>query len=88
MLTLTPRELSSLLEKSPNTIELIDVRGADEYEEVHISEALLIPLPMLPIRMSEIDKTKQVIFICRSGARSAQACTFIEKDEVKAYNLS
>ncbi len=88
MLTLTPKELSSLLETSPQTLTLIDVRGAEEYEEVHIPQAVLIPLPVLPLRMNEVDKTKQVIFICRSGGRSGQACSLAEKEGIKAYNLS
>jgi rhodanese-related sulfurtransferase len=78
MLTLTPKELSSLLEKSPEKIELIDVRGTGEYEEVHIPEAKNIPLHILPLKMGEIDTTKQIIFICRSGGRSGQACSFAE----------
>lgn len=78
MLTLTPKELSSLLEKSPEKIELIDVRGTGEYEEVHIPEAKNIPLHILPLKMDEIDTTKQIIFICRSGGRSGQACSFAE----------
>lgn len=67
MLTLTPKELSLLLETSPEAITLIDVRNIDEYEEIHIPEALLIPLHLLPLRQGEIDRTKQIIFICRSG---------------------
>jgi rhodanese-related sulfurtransferase len=78
MLTISPKELSSLLEKSPEKIELIDVRGTGEYEEVHIPEAKNIPLHILPLKMGEIDTTKQIIFICRSGGRSGQACSFAE----------
>jgi rhodanese-related sulfurtransferase len=88
MLTLTPKELSALLEKSPQTIDLIDVRGTGEYDEVHIPATRNIPLPVLPLRMKEIDTTKQVIFICRSGGRSGQACSFAEKEGIKSYNLS
>lgn len=87
MLTLTPKELNSLLEKSPEKIELIDVRGTGEYEEVHIPEARNIPLHILPLRMGEIDTTKQIIFICRSGGRSGQACQFAEWSSIKSYNL-
>ena len=87
MLTISPKDLSSLLEKSPEKIDLIDVRWTGEYAEVHIPEARNIPLHILPMRMSEVDKTKQVIFICRSGGRSSQACMFAEKDGIKAYNL-
>ena len=87
MLTLTPKELTSLLEKTPEKVDLIDVRGTGEYSEVHIPEARNIPLHLLPMRMNEIDKTKQVIFICRSGGRSGQACLFAENAGTKAYNL-
>ena len=87
MLTLTPKELASLLEKSPNTINLIDVRGTWEYAEVHIPEAHNIPLHLLPMRMNELDTSKQIIFICRSGGRSGQACTFAMHASIQAYNL-
>ena len=66
MLNITPKELSTLLEKTPEKIDLIDVRGTGEYTEVHISEARNIPLHLLPMRMNEIQKNKQVVFICRS----------------------
>ncbi len=88
MLTLAPKELSSLLQSSPEKFDLIDVRGTGEYAEVHIPLARNIPLHILPMRMNEVDKTKQVIFICRSGARSGQACSIAEKNGIKAYNLS
>ncbi len=88
MLTLTVKELNSLLEKSPEKIDLIDVRGMGEYAEVCIPRARNIPLHILPIRMNEVDKTKQIIFICRSGGRSGQACSLAEKEGIKVYNLS
>lgn len=87
MLTISPKELSSLLEKSANTIDLIDVRGTGEYTEVHIPEARNIPLHLLPMRLSELDKSKKIIFICRSGGRSGQACSFAEWESISAYNL-
>ncbi len=88
MLTITPKELAELITKSPGTLELIDVRGTGEYAEVHIPEARNIPLHLLPVRLSEIDAKKKVIMICRSGARSGQACTFAEQNNIIAYNLT
>jgi len=87
MLTINPKELSSLLEKSPEKIELIDVRGTGEYEEVHIPEAKNIPLHILPLQFHEIDTKKQIIFICRSGGRSGQACSFANESHIQSYNL-
>lgn len=87
MLTITPKELNSLIEKTPEKIELIDVRGTWEYDEVHIGEVKNIPLHLLPMRMNEIDSKKQIIFICRSGGRSGQACSFADKSNISSYNL-
>lgn len=87
MLTLTPRELNTLLDKTPDTIDLIDVRGTGEYAESHIPEARNIPLHLLPMRLSELDKNKQTIFICRSGGRSWQACSFVANNDITWYNL-
>ncbi len=88
MLTISPKELVSLLEKSPEKIDLIDVRWAGEYAEVHIPAARNIPLHLLPLRMNEVSKTKQVVCICRSGARSGQGCSLAEAEGIKCYNLS
>lgn len=88
MLAITPKELNSLLEKTPEKIELIDVRGTGEYEEVHIEEARNIPLHILPMKMNELDTKKQIIFICRSGGRSGQACSFASRSNIESYNLA
>jgi glyoxylase-like metal-dependent hydrolase (beta-lactamase superfamily II)/rhodanese-related sulfurtransferase len=61
---------------------LLDVRQPDEYsgELGHVPGAILIPLPELPERLSEIEsyKGKKVIAICRSGSRSAKAAVLLK----------
>jgi len=61
---------------------LLDVRQPDEYsgELGHVPGAILIPLPELPARLSEIEsyKGKRVIAICRSGSRSAKATVLLK----------
>jgi rhodanese-related sulfurtransferase len=60
---------------------LLDVRQPDEYasELGHLPGAILIPLPELPARLSEIEsyREKRVIAICRSGSRSAKATALL-----------
>jgi rhodanese-related sulfurtransferase len=60
---------------------LLDVRQPDEYtgELGHVPGAILIPLPELPSRLSEIEsyRDKQVIAICRTGNRSAKATALL-----------
>ncbi len=61
---------------------LLDVRQPDEYvgELGHVPGSILIPLPELPARLSEIERyrKKRVIAICRSGSRSAKATVLLK----------
>lgn len=85
--TITPKELITLLDTIPESIELIDVRSLSEYDTYHIREARHIPLHIIPLRMNEIDCNKKIIFICQSGGRSAQACMFFLQNNINATNL-
>jgi len=58
---------------------LLDVREQSEWNEGHISGAVLIPLAQLSTRLSEIPADSDVLIICRSGNRSAQA-----RDQLRA----
>ena len=52
---------------------LLDVRTQQEWNEQHIDGAVLIPLDELPSRISEVPADQDVLIICRSGNRSAEA---------------
>ena len=52
---------------------LVDVRMPDEYEEMHVAGAVLIPLPELAQRADEVPKGERVYVICASGGRSLAA---------------
>jgi rhodanese-related sulfurtransferase/rubrerythrin len=52
---------------------LVDVRQPREYEEGHIAGAVLIPLPELERGFPELPPDRELIFYCRSGARSMAA---------------
>lgn len=56
--------------------EPIDVRAESEFGGPlgHIVGARLIPLPELSRRTDEIPRGRQLLLVCRSGARSAKAC--------------
>lgn len=69
--TLNPEDLSELV-----NFQIIDVRTSDEYtgELGHIQSAQLVTLgPDLKLYLEKIDKSKSIIFVCRSGVRSGQA---------------
>lgn len=60
-------------------LRLIDVREADEFAEVHVKEAELLPLTKICEGQIPEDDGRPIIVICRSGGRSAQACAIFEK---------
>jgi len=62
-------------------IQIIDVREPAEFADDlgRIAGARLIPLSGLSSRLGEIDRTRPVVTVCRSGARSAQAVVLLQK---------
>lgn len=72
---LAPRELQQLLEPqaAENKPHIVDVREPDEFAAGHLNGARNIPLGALPARLSEIPTPGIVVFVCRSGMRSARA---------------
>ncbi len=57
---------------------LVDVREQNEFDEVHAEGAQLIPLSEFETRYAELPKDRELVMICRSGARSARAGEFLK----------
>ncbi|MCG6893556.1 MAG: ferritin-like domain-containing protein [Desulfobacteraceae bacterium] len=69
---------------------LVDVRQPGEYEAGHIAGAVLLPLPELENRLSELASDRELIFYCRSGSRSMAAATLASEAQISSapiYNL-
>ena len=62
-------------------VQLIDVREPDEFNDAlgHLPGAQLLPLSSLGARLGEIDRSRPVVTVCRSGARSAQASVLLHQ---------
>lgn len=58
---------------------MIDVRGADEYlgDLGHLAGAELVPLDRLAAACRAWDTQEQLVLVCRSGRRSAEASRFL-----------
>lgn len=48
----------------------LDVREVEEWNQLHIPGATLIPLGELPERLEELPKDQPIVVYCRSGNRS------------------
>jgi rhodanese-related sulfurtransferase len=64
-----------------NSVKIIDVRSEEEFtgELSHIQGAELLPLGFLPEQIDAISKEQAIVFVCRSGGRSAQATAFAKQ---------
>ena len=67
---------------------LIDVRQPDEYAEVHVPGARLMPLGEVPDHVDELRCLGPLVLICRSGGRSAQACGFLAAAGLEVTNVA
>ena len=81
-----PRDLA----RQTQNVCLVDVREPDEYkgELGHIPGALLKPLGNIEDWCSELPKDKTIVFVCRSGGRSARAASYASGQGFKhIFNL-
>ena len=72
---ITVEELKKKMDAKEDFL-LIDVR---EQREKNISDigGTLIPVNSIPMRFNELDKEKEIIIYCRTGARSGWATNFL-----------
>lgn len=81
-------ELNRWLEDETKSFRIIDVRQMQEISHGTVAGAIPMPLATLPARMHELSREEELVFICRSGARSGQACQFLQQQGYdKVYNL-
>ena len=69
---MTPRTLAARL-AAGDALDLLDVRERYELEISRIDGARHIPLGMLGDALPTLDKTREMVVLCKVGARSAQA---------------
>ena len=88
---------SGVLDLEPNEvfqnqkqISIIDVRQTDEFngDLGHIKDSILIPLETLEEEISKFSNNSCLVFVCRSGTRSARAASqAIELGYKNSFNM-
>jgi adenylyltransferase/sulfurtransferase len=73
---ITPIELAERLRAGD--VDLIDVREPHEWDIAHIPGARLIPLGSFPAAIPSLDRTRDIVVQCRSGARSGRAVRLLQ----------
>ena len=78
---ITPNDLKKYIEENEEkNYTIIDVRQPEEYWDSHIPGSKLIPLPDLVSKKINLPETGDLIFMCRTGARSSAAAIFASPD--------
>ena len=66
---------------------MVDVRYPNEWEAGHIEGAVHIPGDYIFDRVGELDPTRPVVTVCRSGSRSAEAAQDLASEGFDVQNL-
>ncbi|MEC5424875.1 rhodanese-like domain-containing protein [Virgibacillus sp. C22-A2] len=81
------KELIRIMENDNKPV-VIDVRESEEVANGVIEGAKHIPLQSIPDVIEELDKSKHYVLVCRSGARSMKAASFLDEHGYKVSNLA
>jgi rhodanese-related sulfurtransferase len=71
---ITVAELQAMMKQGG--LRLVDVRTDAEVARGKIPQGDSLPLHLLPLRLSGMDKNASTVFYCQVGGRSAQAAAF------------
>lgn len=73
------------------SVQLLDVRSQEEYDEGHIAGATLVDVndtAFVEKAMAVLDPQRQVAVYCRSGRRSARAASLLAAKGFKVTNMA
>lgn len=66
---------------------LLDVREPHEWKTGHAPKARHIPLGQLGSRAGELPRNREILVVCRSGARSARAAKLLSAQRGDVANV-
>lgn len=84
---ITPTEFVARRERG-ESLTLLDVREEWELGVAGVPGILHIPMGQVADRLDEIDRSREVVVLCRSGRRSLQVANFLQQNGFRAVNLA
>ncbi len=76
-LEISVEETRQLLQNSPDTVALIDVRESHERAICRIEGAIHIPMRQIPEQLDELPRNKHLLIQCHHGGRSMRVTEFL-----------
>lgn len=69
-------------------LALLDIRSEAEVRQGVLPHSEHLPMHLIPLKIQDFPRDKDVVLYCRSGARSYHACAFLAQQGVEnVYNL-
>jgi len=85
---MSPREFATRADSEPPPV-LLDVREDWELAIARLDGVVHIPMGQIPERFRELEADREIVVLCRSGARSAQVARFLEQNGyTRVWNLA
>jgi rhodanese-related sulfurtransferase len=63
-------------------VVLLDIRSDAEVAQGVLPDSEHLAMHLIPLRMHDLPKDKDVVLYCRSGARSYHACNFLNQQGI------
>jgi rhodanese-related sulfurtransferase len=70
------------------SLTLLDVREEWELGVASVPDVVHIPMGEIADRLGELDRSREVVVLCRSGRRSLQVANFLQQNGFRAVNLA
>jgi adenylyltransferase/sulfurtransferase len=77
--SISAAQLAQRIQATGLPISLIDVREPEEFAASHLPRAINIPLGTVEQHSRQLPHAGTVVFVCRSGVRSRQACALADR---------
>jgi len=75
-------------QSEPASLLLVDVRSPAEMAQGMLPGAAAVPMHLVPLKLDEWRNAAKTVFYCRTGARSAQVCAYLQQQGIQqAINL-
>jgi rhodanese-related sulfurtransferase len=80
--------VDELADRLASGARLVDVREPVEYEDARVPGGVLVPLGTVPQETDRFRGEGPTYVICRSGARSLQACEYLAGLGIDVVNVA
>jgi rhodanese-related sulfurtransferase len=84
---LSAAELQLLLQSETPPL-ILDVREPYEWRQVHLADAVHIPMDQVPDRLRELPQAQEIVVLCAHGSRSYGVAAFLLERGYRASNLA